>query len=850
MVTIANPTLLIGLGAFGVEVVGAVRAEGRRLDDLLDSRGLANLQALSIAETLGDGEPLPDLIAVPGPIEDTDTVADAVRDRVRGLLKLRHLLDHGERSRRGPPRLDVFVVAALSDPRVRRDLAALLHLIEDLITREFSPIFEAYRDGDNTNFALIPLLMTPHPPSSPDGAAIRDLLLHLETRHNARATPDIIVRQVYLVEDVSGHYLLDPDDLADMFATFLNFLLYSNLRSEPEFRQLYQRSRVGDLFATFTCATLEFPLALVLDYAAGRLALELLEHFSSTTTLLPTPRRAALEAWFDPLIDRAVSGAQARATTRAAMETAQPEVFAPFPLVEQLAEPAALRATFTPDWLARRLDPWRTHERAWTTARLDDATATLERDTNALVKERTAQLLDEHDALLHGRTDRAHLHELADALADLQRRLQTHLDVTAPPEPEPEPDPEPPAAPDFTALEALYADFVAALADLVSPRKLAAIALVGGVALTTLIVAGVVTLPTIVIGLALLGAAATLASSLAVYLGKQGLKWYKAIDHVRAFTGASTDKGSLARAWDTALAGDGNSVLTKLAAEVERRHNAAVHNALSTAIDAVHAEHQRLTTLLHTLEAQTIIFHDRQIRLGVVYDLTGRELRSAALSTDGVFRRFLIDQDDLDLLYRSRCRTTDIETLSRKLRTEDDLFDTWRQTTPLESEPALAALAQAQLATGLTHQSVFALPELAKRVDQRLTAFFADFADTLELHLNFTGHEAADATGIVHHAHRLVLVAEAGHAPVLEARAAAGAHHWQVRSKMVDPNRVHLLRVASDIHSSAIRSLAPHLFPQPEPTITPEPTLTPEPIPPEDDADRIVPLRPRSSHST
>ena len=220
MVTIINPSLLVGLGHFGAEVARAVAHEGRRLRDHIDSPGLDNLEVVLLDEPT-----------------DLDLAAP-LRDRMRKLLNLRHQMRSRPAQTTGAPRLDLFVVADLSEPSVRDHLKPLLDTAQDLAHRELAPIFAPFRSGENANFALIPLLLTPHPPAHPDGEAMRDLLLELEREHEARAPDDVIVRQIYLVEDISRHYLLDRPDLADMFASYLNFLLYSNLRSEPEIRQL------------------------------------------------------------------------------------------------------------------------------------------------------------------------------------------------------------------------------------------------------------------------------------------------------------------------------------------------------------------------------------------------------------------------------------------------------------------------------------------------------------------------------------------------------------------------------------------------------------------------------------
>src|SRR5689334_8824202 len=109
-----NPTVLVGLGAFGREVLARTADRGPRAD-----------------------ERTPNLAVVDPKLGEVAGVASEVKDRLAEMLDLRHFVESTDpRDARGP-RCDVIVIGDLGEPEVLAMAAPLCAAIEDEVGRAF-----------------------------------------------------------------------------------------------------------------------------------------------------------------------------------------------------------------------------------------------------------------------------------------------------------------------------------------------------------------------------------------------------------------------------------------------------------------------------------------------------------------------------------------------------------------------------------------------------------------------------------------------------------------------------------------------------------------------------------------
>lgn len=248
-----NPTLIVGLGAFG-----------RRLSqNVAPDRGapIENLVRVDAA----DGEPIADVVG-------------RAKERARALLELGHFVATTRPTDKRGPRFDVLVLGDLGDPGVAEAVGPFTAAIGAELRAEFHPILRA---GEGA-LIVCPFL------SAPRAADRARKVAALQSLARLAADADIGKRpggRIYVIEDQSGKYLLSREELERGFAAFLHLLLFSRLRSdEGGIRHLIERgagSERGGPFATFACATLEFDQATFARLCAVRLARELLRLFRS-----------------------------------------------------------------------------------------------------------------------------------------------------------------------------------------------------------------------------------------------------------------------------------------------------------------------------------------------------------------------------------------------------------------------------------------------------------------------------------------------------------------------------------------------------------------------------------------
>lgn len=287
--TSANPTLLIGLGAFGRRVTRLVALPGSAEHDA--AQGLSALQVIDADEMLDRGSPgragesasasadrAAGAAAAEGAGDGTAEIIAGLttraRDVCRRLLALGHFVDTTAPTDARGPRLDVFVIGDLGDERVTGCVPGLVESLAHELRAAFRPILGA---GEGA-LAVCPMLVAPRSADAGRlGACIRSLAglaRHPEPTRRPQA-------RIYLIEDQSGKYILPIDELERSFAAFLSLILKSRLRDDRGVRDLVEpgtSDRVGP-FATFACATLEIDTNALERLCAYKLARELLGEF-------------------------------------------------------------------------------------------------------------------------------------------------------------------------------------------------------------------------------------------------------------------------------------------------------------------------------------------------------------------------------------------------------------------------------------------------------------------------------------------------------------------------------------------------------------------------------------------
>jgi len=272
-----NPTLLVGLGAFGREVL-----------DLAARGPVRQRPNLACIEVRAEGD-------------EVESTSRRAREELRAMLDLEHFVEHTEPTDARGPRCDVLLVGDLSEPGVAAAAPAIATSLAAELRAEFHGIL---RSGEGA-LCVCPLLCAPRSTDKDQmGAAARALSAAAEHPDPQRR----LDARVYLVEDQSGKYLLSRAELVRSFAAFLHLLLFSGLRdAELGARSLIERlPNEGGPFATFACATLELDQRSLTRLSAIRLAREILRRMREGRELTIAeiaaesapliPERARLEA--------------------------------------------------------------------------------------------------------------------------------------------------------------------------------------------------------------------------------------------------------------------------------------------------------------------------------------------------------------------------------------------------------------------------------------------------------------------------------------------------------------------------------------------------------------------------
>ena len=260
-----NPTLLIGLGAFGRAVLDSVCAQSPGAPGAPGDAGrVPNLEVCRV-DCASDAEK--------DPAGLVRRVFDEAAQSCRRLLDLPCYLETTESTDSRGPRLDVFVIGDLSEGATALVVPKLIANLASGLRREFAPILRA---GDGA-LAVCPLLRLPRQMDRPQAAfAIRSLA----TLASAAMVADRPQARVYLAEDQSGKYLLSRREMERSFAAFLHLLLFSRLRDQLG-RDLVEgmgrEKRAA--FATFACATLEVDMRALQRLCAVKLTRAMLSEF-------------------------------------------------------------------------------------------------------------------------------------------------------------------------------------------------------------------------------------------------------------------------------------------------------------------------------------------------------------------------------------------------------------------------------------------------------------------------------------------------------------------------------------------------------------------------------------------
>lgn len=276
-----NPTILVGLGAFGRDVLElAVRGPQRIIPNLARIEAVvvdparvkpksARATPASLAQNLTPTRVSATEADVP------QAVLTEAKSLLRALLDLEHYVDHTEPTDPRGPRCDVFLIGDLSEPSIPEIIAPLAGALATALRAEFHSVL---RSGDGA-LCVSPLLCAPRDADPTKVASAARALAAVAHHHG---THDRLDARVYIVEDQSGKYLLSRAELVRSFGAFLHLLLFSGLRDDDAgTRSLVERaaSEPGGPFATFACATLELDHRSLSRLCAVKLAREVLACF-------------------------------------------------------------------------------------------------------------------------------------------------------------------------------------------------------------------------------------------------------------------------------------------------------------------------------------------------------------------------------------------------------------------------------------------------------------------------------------------------------------------------------------------------------------------------------------------
>lgn len=230
-----GPTLVLGLGAFGSEVVARLRPRAGPRTVLLEVEPDATIAPL-VDEILGHAE----------------------RELGLGALVASHAHDDDRR-----PTLDVMIIADVCEPGVAEAVPGLVSEIGARLLSRFSHIFRGHDLGNLTICPVLGLgkLREKEPPER-----AKKCLGELEAAAFGKDAPSpSVVPRVFVVEQQTSHYELSKTELVSTVASFLTLLMTTALGEREPMRGFLRGSpeqlRDRRMFASFGCATLELTLS-------------------------------------------------------------------------------------------------------------------------------------------------------------------------------------------------------------------------------------------------------------------------------------------------------------------------------------------------------------------------------------------------------------------------------------------------------------------------------------------------------------------------------------------------------------------------------------------------------------
>lgn len=248
---VQSPTLLVGLGAFGRDVLARLSRDGEAVG------GLALLQVGSDRS-------------------DEDVAAEAVT-KIGAMLDLvRFVANTAHTDRRGP-HCDLYLIADLGEDGSVDRVQPLCTALALAIRERFRPILGTGAGA----LVLCPILAVPR---AADRGRVSAALAALgRAAEDARGRLD---GRIHIIEDQSGKYVLSGEELARTFGAFLSLVLFSRLRDQAlGVRGVIERpagkEARGGPFGSFACATLELDDARVVELCSLNLSREVLARFRS-----------------------------------------------------------------------------------------------------------------------------------------------------------------------------------------------------------------------------------------------------------------------------------------------------------------------------------------------------------------------------------------------------------------------------------------------------------------------------------------------------------------------------------------------------------------------------------------
>lgn len=812
----APAAIVVGLGAFGAEVAREIA------DD----------------EVLGSGQRLVATLAWSTP-PDAGVVAQAVVQRAREALAHERVARERDASGAGGQAwLVVLVLAHLGDDAARAAVGPVLFAVQERLLRELGPIFEAFRSGERRNLSVIPVLAMPHPAAHERGDDVARTVRELAAAVAALAPSARAIPHVELIEDVAEFSVMSESEMSDAVRNFAVFLLCAAPGLERA-RALFEPSDVADPLATFACATAELPRARLRAYGNARVALEVVESIldapAAEATLTETdvlegvdlaplePNDASgrdvldvLERYAPPAVRDTAPRWWERSETLRERYGADPGD----PAHDAPAPPADPPVGFARDRMTALEAGWRILQRS----RFDDVVAAdrarieLARDT---VRERIASRLDRQLFADSSPTAFARTSSVADKLRRaLDERLSTAIRLRD--------DAVPAPAPSFEAFRTAHASLLDAARRKPDLGAMALFAVLGTLAILFFAPPA----------LAMLGDAigaspgdwyepllrgqswvTALVLALALVVGPLALRYWRA---VRAVADAHD---AMWRALEDTRTGQRESLLDYFATRLTLSRRVARVEALLAIVAGLDRDRERLALVQRAVRRARGALLEELTELGAVRDEAGRFGLQGLFGTDrGSLRGSLVGPAALDALETTlavESRDARVRDVLSTLAREGGWSARWREALPFASMDALKAAA-APHAAAVAQWDPFADHVAAKDTVRHLARFVRRQARSLELALNFSGHEHDDATGIAMVLAGVAVLppaAVAGVVRALEDEGAGGRSQIEIL-RGSENDRAYYVVAAGGIAARAVASLQPARVAAPQPRTT------------------------------